>query len=64
MAKNVEHRLKVHLLKGRTITSLQALNLWATIRLPVYVQRLRRKGYVIKTEMIRKGEKTFAKYHL
>lgn len=64
MAKNVKEHLKVHLLKGGTVTQLQALNWWQTSRLAVYVDRLRKSGYVVKTEMIRKGEKTFAKYHL
>lgn len=61
---NIEQRLKIHLLKGRTITGLEALRRWGTIRLASYVERLRRKGYVVKTVMVTKGNKSFAKYHL
>lgn len=64
MTTNVKERLKIHLLKGGTVTPLQALKWWGTFRLASYVKRLRWQGYVIKTEIIRKGPKTFAKYHL
>lgn len=56
--------LRNYLLQGKTITSLQALRRWGTIRLPVYVQRLRNEGYKVKTEMVKEKGKTFAKYYL
>ncbi len=55
-------RLKAHLLSGKSITPLQALERYGTMRLPVYILRLRQKGYRIKTEMVTKGKKTYAKY--
>lgn len=65
MAKDIKESVKKHLLKGRSLTSLQALRLFGTMRLASYVNRLRHDdGYVIKMEMIRKGQKQFAKYHL
>lgn len=64
MAKDVKTLLKKHLEKGRTVTGLQALRWWQTTRLAVYVQRLRKDGYVVKTNMVTKGQKTFAQYWL
>lgn len=58
----IKAMLKNYLLSGRSITSLQALKRWGTMRLPVYVQRLRDDGYKIKTEMVTERGKTFAKY--
>lgn len=64
MNNNIKERLKVLLLSGGTITALQALNRWGTLRIAVYVARLRRSGLKIKTIMVTKGNKTFAKYSL
>jgi biotin operon repressor len=54
--------LKNYLLSGKSITGLQALKRWGTIRLAVYIQRLRNDGYKIKTEMVTEKGKTFARY--
>lgn len=56
--------LRNYLLQGKTITSLQALRRWGTIRLPVYVKRLRDDGYKVKRQMVKEKGKTFAKYYL
>jgi hypothetical protein len=58
----VKSRLKAHILSGKTITSLQALERWGTMRIAVYVNRLRQDGVKIRTTMVTKGKKTFAEY--
>lgn len=60
----IKPRLKVHLLKGKTITALQALKRYGTIRLAVYINRLRNDGHKIHCEMITEKGKTFGKYSL
>ncbi len=63
MAKQfIEVSLKNYLLSGKSITPLQALKRWQTFRIAVYIQRLRDKGYAIDTEMVKQGNKTFARY--
>jgi len=61
-ADQIKARVKVHLLKGKTLTAIEAFNLWRTLRLSVYIHRLRNDGVKIKTEMVKKGNKVFAKY--
>lgn len=61
---HIQARLKTLLLTGGTITALQALNRWGTLRIAVYVSRLRSQGLKIKTHMVTKNNKTYAKYSL
>ena len=49
---------------GKTITQNQALKLWGTSRLAVYVNRLRNDGMDIHTEMVNFRGDTFARYSL
>ena len=55
----------LHLLSGRTITQLEALRLYGSLRLSSIIFRLRDQGYDIRTEMvtIRKGTRV-ARYSL
>lgn len=62
--KNVEARLKVWLLKGKTITHLQAEKVFQTNRISEYVRRLRNKGMDIKTEMVIKDGSLFGRYYM
>ena len=48
--KNVEARLKVHLLQGKSITHNQAQAKFGTNRLAEYIRRLRADGMDIITE--------------
>ncbi len=65
MAKQyIKTLLRNYLLQGKSITGLQALNRWGTIRLAVYVQRLRDEGYNVKKEMVKEKNKTYAKYFI
>lgn len=64
--KQVKARLKTRLLMGKTITQNQALSLWRTSRLAVFVNRLRNEGMDIHTEMVtdkRTGD-VYGKYKL
>lgn len=60
--KDVKTEIKNHLLKGKRLTGLQALQKFGTIRLSSYINRLRNDGYNIQTDMITRGNKTFASY--
>lgn len=62
--KQVKPRLKVHLLKGKSITHNQAQKMWGTNRLAEYVRRLRKDGMDIDMDMIRKGNDVYGKYYL
>lgn len=62
--KQVKARLKTRLLMGKTITQNQALCLWRTSRLAVFVNRLRNEGMDIHTEMVNFKGDTFARYSL
>lgn len=58
----IKQLVKLYLLSGRTLTPMQALKRWGTFRVAVYIQRLRDEGYAIDTEMVKEGNKTFARY--
>lgn len=59
-------RIKNYLLPpGRTLTPMKALKLWNCMRLAIYINRLRKMGYNIKTEMVYlKNGKQYAKYSM
>lgn len=63
--KQVLAHLKVYLLKGKKITSNQALSMWRTSRLSEYIRRLRSDyGMKIYTEMIECNGDVFASYSI
>jgi len=65
--KQVKAHLKIWLLRGRSITQLQAFRLWKTTRLASYIFRLRDKGrgLKIKTTIVNAGtDSSYAKYKL
>ena len=53
-----------HLQSGKTITPLEALNLYGCFRLGARIWDLRDEGYVIRSENVKQGKKTFASYKL
>lgn len=64
-AKNVLPRVKVHLLRGRTLTGLEALQKFGTMRLAEYVRVLRHEhGMNIQTRMIERNGKRIGEYYL
>jgi hypothetical protein len=64
-SKQVLPHLKVWLLQGKTITQNQALKLWRTSRLSVFIHRLRKDhGMKIRTELKYSADDSFAEYSL
>ena len=57
-------KILAHLKAGKTITPLQALNLFGCMRLSARIYDLNEKGHNIKSEMISIGKKRFARYYL
>ena len=53
-----------HLQSGKTITPLEALNLYGCFRLGARIWDLRNEGYVIRSESVKQGKKTFSSYNL
>jgi hypothetical protein len=53
-----------HLQSGKTITPLEALNLYGCYRLGARIWDLRNEGYVIRSESVKQGKKTFSSYKL
>ena len=56
-------RILSHLKRG-PITPMQALNLYGVLRLAARVQELRDSGLDIRTQMVERDGKRFAKYWL
>lgn len=57
--------IRRHLESGRTITPLEALHEYGTIRLGAYIHELRKEGLKIRTKMVRSfNGKTYAEYSL
>jgi len=61
---SVSHKLEAWLLKGKTITALQALNKWGCMRLSARINELRNAGFPILTDSVKQNGKVFARYRL
>jgi hypothetical protein len=61
---SVSHKLEAWLLKGKTITALQALNKWGCMRLSARINELRNDGFPILTDSVKQNGKIFARYRL
>lgn len=57
----IQPRLKVHLLQGKRISTLEGLHMYGTMHIAEFVRLLRNKGYNIVTEM-KKDPKTGKRY--
>lgn len=57
-------RVKRHLIGGKSITPIEALNLFGAFRLSHIIYVLRKEGYNIKTDLINDGIRRYAKYSL
>jgi hypothetical protein len=64
MKISISQRLESWLLRGHSITSLQALDKWGCMRLSARVKELRDNGLPIATETVTKNGKSFAKYSI
>lgn len=53
-----------YLLRGHTITPIEALNQFGCFRLADVIFRLKKDGYDIETAMIKDGDKWYARYRL
>jgi len=61
---SMSHKLEAWLLKGKTITALQALNKWGCMRLSARINELRNDGFPILTDSVKQNGKVFARYRL
>lgn len=57
-------QIEQHLKSGKSITPIQALRLYGCFRLSGRIFDLKRKGLNIKTDLVTRRNKTFAKYQL
>ena len=57
-------RILRHLMKGKTLTPLQALDLFGTWRLSARIANLKDEGFKIVTDLITREDKTFASYSI
>ena len=64
MKASQNSRILKHLMKGKKITPLQALNLFDSWRLARCIGDLRKDGFPILTTMVTKNKKRFASYSL
>ena len=51
-------------LKIKSITAIQALNLYGCLRLAARINELRSDGIDVETEMVNRNGKRFARYYL
>jgi hypothetical protein len=56
--------IKGWLLNGRSITQLDALNMFGCFRLSARIANLREEGFDIVTDMVNVNDKRIAKYSL
>lgn len=54
--------IRKHLEWGRSISPLEALNLYSCMRLASRINDLKNEGMIIQCVMITQGKKKFAKY--
>lgn len=59
-----EQQIRKHLQSGRSLTSLQALQLYSTMRLAEYVRRLRVAGMRISMTRVQTKDKWYGRYKL
>ena len=57
-------RIRKHLQSGRSITPLQALNLYRCMRLGARIYDLKRQGLNISSHLVRRGRMQYAEYSL
>jgi hypothetical protein len=62
--KSQADRILDHLIKGRTLTALQALDKFQTLRLAARIKDLREDGFAIKTNIQIRNGKRIAVYKI
>ena len=56
--------IRAHLESGKSITGIEALNLYGCFRLPARILNLKEQGMVIHKTMVRVNGKSYARYYL
>lgn len=51
-----------YLTRGHSLTPLSALNLFGVMRLAARISELKHGGFSVKTEMVWRGKRRFARY--
>ena len=64
MSESQSQTILAHLKSGKSITPLDALNLFRCFRLSGRIYDLQKQGHKIKHELVTEGGKTFARYSL
>ena len=64
MTESQNIKIVKHLLSGKSITPMEALNLYGCFRLAARISDLRDKGYNIRMELTEANGKRFAKYSI
>ena len=59
-----KEKILKHLLSGKSITPIQALNKFGCFRLGARIHNLRSEGYDIISKLVKKDNKYFSKYCL
>lgn len=59
-----KNKIRQHLESGKSITPIDALNLFGCFRLATRIYELKEEGLPIKTKMVSNGDKYFASYSL
>lgn len=54
--------IRAHLESGKSLTALEALNIFSTMRLASRINDLKNEGMIIQSVMVSNGKKKFAKY--
>ena len=62
--KSQKEQIKRHLLVRKSITPIQALNMFGCFRLAAVIYKLKEEGMKIVTEINHQGKKQFAIYRL
>lgn len=65
-SKSQKERILEHLLSGKSISPLEALNLFGSLRLGARIADIRKEGYIVYREMITdpKTGKRYAQYYM
>ncbi len=62
MSESQKSRIQAYLSQGKSLTPLQALKLFGTLRLGARILELRADGLKVVSRMIRVGDKRVARY--
>lgn len=65
-SKSQKERILEHLLSGKSISPLEALNLYGSLRLGARIADIRSEGYIVYMEMVKdpKTGKRYAQYYM